>query len=55
MKSGPPGGNNAAAGPSMQPLQRPQRQSISQQQQRGNKRNSTSPADEVCSMHIIKY
>lgn len=44
VKPGPPGGNNAAAGPSMQPLQRPQRQSISQP--RGNKRNSTSPADE---------
>jgi len=50
-KPGLPGGNNAAAGPSMQPNQRPQRQVVSQQ--RGSKRNSTSPADEVCLTYIV--
>jgi collagen type III alpha len=57
VKAGPSGANNAAAGPSgsnpsMQPpnqrnQQQQQQQQHHQQQQRGNKRNSTSPGEEV--------
>lgn len=55
-KAGAPSGSNVVGSPSMQLLNQrsQQRQGApQQQQQRGNKRNSTSPADEVLSLYFI--